>query len=617
MTPVFGMFYRSLVPHILNKQQLCKACHMENQKLENLLNLAIETPEADREKTENLNVGFQAESRSWELIVKYNGSLEALQSLGVGVEELIAGYAILTVPEELVEAVGQRPEIEFVEKPKRLFFAVENGKRASCVLPVTQRAPFLTGRGTLVAVIDSGIDYYSQLFRREDGTTRILYLWDQSLRGDGEESVPPVGFQIGVEFSAEKINQALETGSRSSAYEVVPSVDVSGHGTAVAGIAAGNGVSQGIAYEGMAPEAEFLVVKLGMPGETSFPRTTEMMRGLVYVVRKAQQLGRPVAINLSFGNTYGAHNGSSLLERFLENVSEIGRNVTCVGAGNEGAGRGHVQGRLGQGPTRVELEVGNYESVLNVQLWKNYVDEYRILLQAPDGQQVQIPTLSQSAGKSVITLADTRILIYLGEPAPYAVEQEIYFDFIPDGLYITPGIWTFTLEAVNDVTGQYYFYLPSEAARSGNTGFFRATPEITLTIPSTASRVITVGAYDTVYDAYADFSGRGYVYEYRTVGLVLPGGVKPDLVAPGVDIMVPDTNGGFTTASGTSFATPFVTGAAALLMEWGIVQGNDVFLYGEKVKAYLRKGARPLRGETEYPNNKVGWGALCVAESFD
>lgn len=600
---------------------------MENQRLENMLNLALETPEEERAQTENLNVGYNSESRSWELIVKYNGNLDELRVMGVTVEELIAGYAILQVPQELVDEVSANRAIEYVEKPKRLFFAVSEGIRSSCILPVTQRAPFLSGEGVLVAVIDSGIDYTSRLFRREDGTSRILYLWDQSLRPGSVDAPPPEGFQTGVEFTAQRINEALESEGRERAYELVPSIDVSGHGTAVAGIAAGNGRLGGILYQGVAPESELIVVKLGAPGETSFPRTTELMRALTYVVQKAQEMGRPVAINLSFGNTYGPHNGTSLLERFLDNVSEIGRNVICVGAGNEGAGRGHVQGRIGESAKNgggsgtnanvaiVELAVGEYETVLNVQLWKNYADEYRIMLRSPDGTEAPVPTLSENAGKSVVNIDGTRILIYLGTPSPYATVQEIYFDFIPLENYITAGVWTFTLEAVRNVTGQYYFYLPSAAVRNQNTGFYRATPEVTLTIPSTSSKVITVGAYDTVYDAYADFSGRGYVYESRTVGLVLPGGVKPDLAAPGVGIMVPDTIGGFTTVSGTSFATPFVTGAAALLMEWGIVQGNDPFLYGEKVKAYLRAGARPLRGETQYPNARVGYGALCVADS--
>ncbi|MBD5460723.1 MAG: S8 family peptidase [Lachnospiraceae bacterium] len=589
---------------------------MSNQKLENMLNLALETPEGTRKKTENLNVGFYAGSRTWELIVKYNGDLSELKQMGITVEELIAGYAILNVPEELVEIVGANRAIEYVEKPKRLFFAVSEGKRASCILPVTIRAPYLTGEGTLIAVIDSGIDYRNNLFRRLDGTTRIRYLWDQSLSAENTDAGPPDGFTVGAEFTADRINEALAAGSREEAFRIVPSLDVSGHGTAVAGIAAGNGREAGISYQGVAPESELIVVKLGSPGETSFPRTTELMRALVYVVRRAQELSMPLAVNLSFGNTYGAHNGNSLLERFIDNVSEIGRNVICVGAGNEGADGGHVQGRLGSEEARIELAVGSYERVLNVQLWKNYADQYRVTLISPGGQRTAVPTLSENAGKSVVIMEQTQILIYLGEPTPYATVQEIYFDFIPQGTYITPGIWTFTLEAVVNVTGQYYFYLPSAAVRNQTTRFYASSPDVTLTIPSTSSKVISVGAYDPVYESYADFSGRGYVYENRTVGLVLPGGVKPDLAAPGVNITAPDVRGGFLSMTGTSFATPFVSGAAALMMEWGIVRGNDPFLYGEKVKAYLRKGAKPIRGETEYPNARVGYGALCLENSL-
>ena len=128
-----------------------------------------------------------------------------------------------------------------------------------------------------------------------------------------------------------------------------------------------------------------------------------------------------------------------------------------------------------------------------------------------------------------------------------------------------------------------------------------------MTIPATARRIIAVGAYDSLVDSYADFSGRG--------SRMLPY-LKPDLVAPGVNIVAPVPGGGYRTVTGTSFAAPFVSGSAALLMQWGIVNGNDPYLYGEKVKAYLRKGARPLPGYEEYPNEEVGWGALCIAQSL-
>lgn len=604
-----------------------------NQKLENLLNLALETPEAVRLQTDNLNVGFDSRSRSWELIVKYHGSLDGLEALGVSVEYLINSYAILTVPEQLVEAVSNIEEIEYVEKPKRYYYQDMDPAADSCITQVTLQDPFLSGEGVLVAVLDSGIDYARPEFRDGSGQTRILYLWDQTLRPEEGNAMrqPPADFVQGVEFTAEQIDQALAVESAQERYMLLPSVDVSGHGTAVAGIAAGCfpaygrravGVPgnpagggnptagiPGSQYRGAAPAASLLAVKLGLPGEDSFPRTTEIMRGVTWAVRKALELRMPLAINLSFGNSYGAHDGSSLLERFLDNAAEIGRTVICVGSGNEGVSAGHLTGRIGENGSRtaaVELAVAEYERTLNIQLWKNYADVYRLRLRAPGGQESELP-VGIEGGKYTLRLEQTEILVYIGEPTPYAAVQEIYLDMIPLGRsYINSGVWTIYLEALKLVTGRYYFYLPSAAVRSTATGFYRPTPDVTLTIPSTASKVITVGAYDSTYQAYADFSGRGYSDAERTVGIVTSGIAKPDLAAPGVGVLVPDIYGGYRPMTGTSFATPIVTGSAALLMEWGIVRGNDVFLYGEKVKAYLRAGARPLRGETEYPNSRVG-----------
>lgn len=591
-----------------------------DQKLENILNLALETPEEEREQTESLNVGYSAETRSWELIVKYHGSLDRLREQNIVVEELIAGYAILTVPEALVDMVSDTPEIEYVEKPKRFYYGQTFPAGTSCFPPVTMRTPFLNGRGVLLAVLDSGITWDLEVFRKADGSTRIRYLWDQTV---SEETASmrygkmPDGFSLGTEYTAEEINAALQMHALDR-YRLIPSRDLSGHGTAVAGIAAGKS-ADGF-YTGAAPEAELIVVKLGLPGnsggvEEGFPRTTEILRGVTYALRKARQLNMPLVINLSFGNSYGSHDGSSLLERFLDNASEIGRTVICVGSGNEGAARGHFAGNITR-DSRVELAVGNYERNLNIQLWKNYSDVFRIRLQSPGGEEAELTTNIQG-GKYTLKLEQTRILVYLGEPLPYAVAQEIYLEMIPvTGSYINAGIWTIRLEPVMTVTGQYYLYLPAGNGRGDSTGFYRSTPQVTLTVPSTAAKVITVGAYDPVYDTYADFSGRGYADSTRTIGVAAAGLTKPDLVAPGVNIQAPDVYGTFTPTTGTSFATPIVSGAAALLMEWGIVRGNDPFLYGEKIKAYLRKGARPLRGEMEYPNDRVGYGRLCVADSL-
>lgn len=600
---------------------------MASQKLESLLSLALLANEEERSRSGQLSVGYEPDKKVWELIVKYNGDISRLESNLIQVEELIAGYAIVTLPENLIETFTRLSEVEYVEMPKRLFFSQLRGKAVSCIFPVTEREPFLTGEGVLVGVIDSGIDYQSPEFLSEDGSSRIQAIWDQNLTAEevnkavganGEfagTAMPPAGFKTGVEFDKYRIDAALRIRNPG---QLVPSFDTSGHGTAVTAIAAAGGNFGSGQYQGVAPESELLIVKLGSPIAGSFPRTTELMRALTYLVKKAVELEKPLAINLSFGNTYGAHDGTSLLERFLDNVAEIGKTVICVGSGNEGAAGGHVSGRTEDvqagGSLRVELNVAEYQSTFSVQLWKEYVDRFSITLISPSGTREEIDTFR--TGIDRVTIEQTEILIYVGEPSPYSVNQEIYFDFLPMGAYVSAGVWAFELREINTALGSYDFYLPSDNVLNAGTGFFAPQPDKTLTIPSTASKVITVGAYDAVYDAYADFSGRGYPLQSVVGERVNQGSIKPDIAAPGVAINTIGPQGAFVQVSGTSFATPFVTGSAALLMEWGIVRGNDPYLYGEKIKAYLRKGAREIRGENVYPNERVGYGALCVEDSL-
>ena len=567
-----------------------------SQKIENILNLALEATPEERARSAELDVGYDAGERAWDLIIKYSGSLDAAREISESVTELLNNYAVVHIREDRIEALASLPEVEFVEKPKSLYFQTDVGRQVSCIDAV-QEAPYdLTGRGVLVGIVDSGIDLTNPDFRNEDGTTRIVALWDQADR----------------EYTSEEINEFLNAeGTGQPAAQPPLSVDSSGHGTAVAGIAAGNGRgSEGRRYRGAAPESELVIVKMKSPQPGGFPRTTEIMTGVDYLIRKAQEMRMPVAVNISFGNTYGPHDGSSLVEQYLNDVSAIWKNVICIGTGNEGTAAGHAAGVVsGEEETVQELAVQEREQPFGLQIWKSYTDEIDISIISPAGEPAG-PFREKTGAQRYLT-GSTELLVYYGEPKPYSVRQEIFVAFLPMRDYVDSGVWQIVLTPRRIVAGTYQMWLPAQAALNVGTAFLTPDSMSTLTVPSTAARAVTVAAYDGRTFSYADFSGRGPSAVYESAGVP-----KPDVAAPGVDVNAPVPGGGYRAFTGTSFAVPFAAGAAALLMEWGIVRGNDPYLYGEKVKAYLRRGARQLPGYRKWTNAQLGYGALCVRDSL-
>lgn len=307
-------------------------------------------------------------------------------------------------------------------------------KAQSCITQVTQQEPYLTGEKVIIAVLDSGIDYFLPEFRSADGRTRILALWDQTQQPDeGRGRLPPPGYREGVLYTREMINEALALG-RESGQSLVPVFDVSGHGTAVAGVAAGTNI-------GVAPRADLLIIKLGSPKADSFPRTTQLMRGINYAVNLGVELGSPLAVNLSFGNTYGDHQGNSLLERFIDNASEIGKSAVIVGSGNEGASGGHTAGVLQNDSRMVELAVGDYETGLSIQLWKNYQDMFDLAVISPGGERTVLELSDLRKAQAVRrTLEQTQLLWMEDHRSEFVVIVAGYTDLMEEFLSSNPGL---------------------------------------------------------------------------------------------------------------------------------------------------------------------------------
>ena len=562
------------------------------------------------------------------IIVKYYGDIESIAGSypDTKVSTLYNQYAIVTIPEEYIDDLAARSGIEYIERSRNLYFNVSTGREVSCINSIQVQNSIdglnLTGKGVLIGIIDSGIDYLNPDFIDDSGYTRIRYIWDQTADGDVSAGRVPAGYSQGAEYDSLDINNAIQAGNREGAMNIVPVSDRgSGHGTAVAGIAAGNGRgSANRRYRGVAVESELIIVKLGNSDE-SFARTTEVMEAIDYVIRKSVELNMPVAVNLSFGSNYGPHDGNSLFEDYISEINGIGKNVIIAASGNEGDARHHAFVDFGDPATIERIRTGadnDFEAVIipiaisenerdiNMQIWKQFQDDIDIEIISPDGGRMIVDKRPLSTQE--YTIGGSRIRVLYGQPTPYTIAQGIYVQWLPinAGSFIKSGVWNMRIIPRNISYGKINMWLPTTEVIGLSTGFLRPEADTTLTIPSAARNVITVGAYDALKDIYASFSGRGNTTDRRYM---------PTIVAPGVGVIAPVPGGSYAPKTGTSMAAPFVTGSAALLMQWGITDGNDSALYGQKIKAYLINGARQLSGE-DTPSTRTGWGALCVRKSL-
>jgi len=482
----------------------------------------------------------------------------------------------------------------------------ENLEKAGIIQVQNQPYLDLQGNGVLIGIVDTGIDYTKDIFIYEDGTSKIQYIYDQSVIGN-----PPEGFFIGEEYSNEQINQALKS---ENPYDIVPQRDTSGHGTFLASVAAGRKSGE---FIGAAPESELIVVKLKKARKFYLERfavpedqenafeSSAVIIGIEYILAKAKALNRPVAICLGLGTNMASHDGLSIFEQYLSTISNLRGVCLCTAAGNESEARHHTTGKLlMKGDTQnIDIKVGGISGGdIFLSIWNNVSDRFSVSVRSPTGELVsRVPAKSG-------TIITTKLIL---EKASVTVEY--FFPIEGSGSQLsvviirdaTPGIWTITVYGDIVLDGTYHAWLPMTGFVSPYIEFMSASPYYTITVPGTMFGAICCGAYNTENNS---------LYTKSSWGPTRTPMMAPDLVAPGVNIggFYPT---GYGTMSGTSVATAITTGACALLLQWGIVNGNEIAMSTYQIRAYLIRGCN--RSETiSYPNTQWGYGSLNLIQTF-
>lgn len=461
----------------------------------------------------------------------------------------------------------------------------------------------LQGNGVVVGFIDTGIRYREEVFRRSDGSSRIMAIWDQTVQ-DGE---PPEGFRYGTEYTRQEIDRALASDSPES---VVPSTDTDGHGTRMASAAVGSILGQGLEYRGAAPQADIAVVKL--KGAKQYLRDyyliadgvaayqeNDVMEAVRYLERMAIALRRPVVIVLGIGTNQGSHNGTSPLAAYLNIVAGRRSRAVVVCGGNEGDKEHHYEGAA---PDVAEIRVAGETKGFCLELWGNLPDTYAVQLRSPGGETSQeIDFRSRTDREINFVFERTRIVVGNVIVERDSGEQLIFFRFEDP----TPGVWNlrvFSSEAEQNGRGIFHMWLPITDFLETDVTFLAPNPDVTLTEPSNARQVITISAYNGLSGSWFPQSGRGFTKN---------GDVKPDLAAPGVQISTPLGD-----STGSSMAAALAAGCVAQFMEWAVVDGNVPTVASRGVKSYLIRGADSTENVV-YPDNRWGYGKLNINGTFE
>lgn len=477
------------------------------------------------------------------------------------------------------------------------------------------------GAGVIVGFVDTGINYTDSLFRNADGSTRIIGIWDQTNNSDNSNNIenetakPFSAFSAlyGTQYTAEEINLALNSDNPAS---IVPTRDENGHGTFLASIAAGNR-DERAEFSGAAPQASIAMVKLKpakqylrdfyliQDGADAY-QENDIMMGVSYLYFLARKYSMPLVVCIPLGTNMGSHMGMSRLGQYLNQVSLSNGSAVITAAGNETGARHHFRAVMDADTDEVtaELRVGEREAGFSMELWAENMGAYTVGFISPTGEvarEISVPLRGENTVSFL--LEQTQITVYTQIADVSSGSQFIFMRFENP----MSGIWRILIRNSLDIRETFHIWLPVRGFISDETYFLRPDPDTIITDPGNARYLITVTAYDHTKNSIYIHASRGYS---------LSGRIKPDLAAPGVNILGASVSGRrLTRMSGTSVSAAHLAGAAAILLNWGVLNANYPYLNTPVLKSIFVRGAQRNPALT-YPNREFGYGTLNLYEAF-
>ena len=509
-----------------------------------------------------------------------------VEKIGATFTDLGYGFGIISIKVSDLNRLDELVKLQYVELPKALETTDYQSNNVSCVQSAWNTYG-LSGEGTVIGFLDTGIDFTHPGFNSDLGGTRIQYIYD---------------LQSNKLYTKADIDKAL---SSDDPYSVVPIQDLSGHGTHVAGIACAGGKINFNNY-GVAYKSDIIMVKITREGDLNRALSTQLMRGLKFLVDKSYELNKPLTVNISLSTNQGGHNGRSLLEQYIEVVTVTERITIVVAAGNEGSAGHHIGGDISP-ILRIPLSIADEEKAISFEFYKTLLNSFSIEMISPMGISSQQIMLDQKYNER--SLGRVKFMSYNMGASPFDRIGQTNIRISTLDNQLIPGEWTIILRSLNEYSGYFDMWLPIAEGLNPQTRFLQPNVLNTLGIPATVDGVISVGSYNYMNNTLSPFSGRGVSRPGRDR--------KPDILAPGENILSTVVGGGFDTKTGTSMAAPTVAGICALLGEWGIVKGNDIYLYGGRVKYYLCKAAKRPISSLNYPDPAYGYGFVCVDNAIN